>query len=62
MVLILKGGGDYRGIGLVEVVWKEVAVILNQRFTIYITYHNSLHRFWLGCGTGTATLKVKLLQ
>ena len=33
VVLILKGGGNHRGIGLVEVVWKAVAVILNHCFT-----------------------------
>ena len=33
VVLILKGKGDYRDIGLVEVMWKVVAVILNRRFT-----------------------------
>ena len=30
---IPKGKGDYRGIGLMEVMWKVVAVILNCRFT-----------------------------
>ena len=29
VVLILKGKKDYRGIGLVVVMWKVVAVILN---------------------------------
>ena len=33
VVLILKGGGCYRGIGLVEVVWKVVTVIINRRLT-----------------------------
>ena len=33
VVLIPKGKGDYRGIGLVEVLWKVVAVILNRRLT-----------------------------
>ena len=62
VVLIAKGGNDYRIIGLVEVVWKVVAVILSFRFTASITYHNSLHGFRAGRGTGTATLKVKLIQ
>ena len=62
VVLIQKGGSKYRGIGLVEVVWKAVAVILNRCFTASITYHNSLHGFWSGRGTGTVTLEVKLLQ
>ena len=47
---------------LVEVMWKAVAVILNHRFTVSITYHNSLHSFQAGRGTGTVTLEVKLLQ
>ena len=33
VVLIPKGKGDYRGIGLVEVMWKIMAVILNRRLT-----------------------------
>ena len=37
VVFILKGRGDYRGIGLVEVMWKVVAVILNFRLTSSIT-------------------------
>ena len=62
MVLIQKWGGEYCGIGLVEVMWKMVAVILNRRFIASITYHSSLHGFRAVCGTGTATLEVKLLQ
>ena len=62
VVLILKGKGDYRGIGLVEVMWKVVAVILNRRLTSSITFHGVLHGFRAGRGTGTATLEAKLLQ
>ena len=62
VVLILKGVGDYRGIGLVEVIFKVVAVILDCHFTAAITYHDFFHGFRAGCDTGTATLEVKLLQ
>ena len=62
VVLIHKGEKDYRGIILVEVVWKVVAVILNCRLTASITYHDFLHGFWAGHGTGTANLEAKLLQ
>ena len=62
VVLLPKGGKYYRGIGLVEVVWKSETVILNCRFNASITYHDSLHSLWAGRGTGTADLKVKLLQ
>ena len=51
VVLFSKGGGDYRGIGIVEVMWKAVTVIFNIRFTASITYHNSFHGFWAGRGT-----------
>ena len=62
VVLIPKGKGDYRGIGLMEVMWKVVAVILNFRLTSSITFHDVLHGFRAGRGTGTATLEAKLLQ
>ena len=62
VVLIPKGKKYYRGIGLVEVMWKVVAAILNRRFTASITYHYNLHGFRAGRGTGNATLEAKLLQ
>ena len=62
MVLIPKGKKDYRGIGLVEVMWKVVAAILNRRITSSITYHDFLYGFRAVRGTGTATLEAKLLQ
>ena len=62
VVLIPKGKGYYRCIGLVEVMWKVVAVILNCRFTSSITFHNVFHGFRAGHGTGTATLEANLVQ
>ena len=62
VVLLPKGGGKYRGIGLVEVVRKVVTVILNFFFTASITYHNSLYGFRMCCSTGTAYPEIKLLQ
>ena len=62
VVLVLKGKGDYRSINLVEVMWKVVAVIIGCWITSSITYHNFLHGFQVGLGTGTATLEEKMLQ
>ena len=62
MVLLPKGGKDYRGIGLVKVMWKVVVEILNRRLAASITFHDFLHGFWSGQGTGTATLEAKLLH
>ena len=42
--------------------WKAVTVVLNFYFSASITYHDSLHGFWSGRGTGTAYLEVKLLH
>ena len=62
VVLIPKGKGEFRGIGLVEVTWKLMTVILHRRLTTGIQLHDVLHRFWEGRGTGMATLEAKLLQ
>ena len=45
VVLILKGEKEYRGIGLVEVMWMVVAAILHCRLTTTINYHDFLHGF-----------------
>ena len=39
-----------------------MAAILHRRLTTAITYHNALHGFREGSGTGTGTLEAKLLQ
>ena len=44
MVLIPKGDGiNFRGVGLVEVLWKTTMEIINQRLTSAIGYHDTLH-------------------
>ena len=45
-----------------EVIWKVVADILNHQLVASFTFHNLLHGFWAGCGTGTATLEANLIQ
>ena len=61
MVLIPKGRGKYLGIGIVEVVWKVCATVLNFLIKWIITLHDALHGFRAGGGgTGTATLEEKL--
>ena len=53
---------NYIGIGLVEVIWKLLAEILNFLLTASIAFQNFPHGFRAGRGTSTATLKAKLLQ
>ena len=62
VVMIPKGRKEYRGIGLVEVMWKVVTAILHRRLATAITYHDFLHGFRAGCGIGKDTLEARLLQ
>ena len=50
-----KGKGEFRGIGLVEVIWKLLSLILHRRLAV-INLHEVLHGFREVRGTGTATL------
>ena len=60
--MIPKGKSYFQGIVIVEVLWKLAASLLNLRLTSAITYHDALHRFRAGRGTGTSALKAKLIQ
>ena len=48
--------------GLVEVVWKVCATVVNCCLERSLTLHDALHGFRAGRGTGTATLGAKLAQ
>ena len=63
VVLIPKGyGRDFRGIGLVEVLWKTLTGLLNFHFTSEIQFRDILRGFWSIRGMGTSSLKSKLLH
>ena len=60
--MIPKGGSDFWGFGLVEVMCKTVTVILNRRLGADITLHDVLHVYQANCGTRAVYLKAKLIQ
>ena len=63
VAIIPKGGGiKFRGIDLVEVLWKAISGIINLQMSSYIQFHDALHFFCAGRGTGTTTLEKNLLQ
>ena len=62
MVLISKEKGDYRGIGLVEVLWNVCSVVVNCRLKRSVVLHETLHGFKEGRGMGMAMLEAKLDQ
>ena len=61
VVLIPKGNGDFRGIGLLEPIWKVIEMVMDTRLNV-IKFHDCLHGFVKKRGCGTATLEAKLVQ
>ena len=45
MVLLLRGKGDYRGIGIIEVLWKVCSFVVNCSLKRSVVLHGALHRF-----------------
>ena len=62
VVLIPKGGGKLWRLGLVEVIWKTVAVILDCYLEANISLHDVLHSYPDIQGASTAYFKATLLQ
>jgi len=64
LVLLPKndGSNQHRGIGLLEVIWKLAATIINRRLNTSIDFHDDLHGFCPRRGTGTAILETKLMM
>ena len=60
MVLLPKGGGDYHGIGLLEIIWKLVTTIIDRRVKEVVPFHDALHGFRAKRGTGTGIIEAKL--
>ena len=57
-VLLPKLWGDYRGIGVVEVICNMVTTIISARLRASVSLHNSMHGFQRGGGP----LEAKLAQ
>ena len=62
VVLIPKGYRDFWVIGLLEVLWKTVTILLNQCLTMATDLHDTFHGFRSGRGVGNAFLGAKILQ
>ena len=62
VVILPKPCGGVRGIGLVEILWKIIANIIDARLKSAIEFHDALHGFRSKRGTGTATMEAKLVQ
>ena len=60
LVMVSKRFGEFRGIGLLEVIWKVFTYIISNQLRFAIRLHDALYGFRQGQGTGTATLEEKL--
>jgi hypothetical protein len=61
MFLIPRGAGEYRGIGLLEPVWKVLEKVMDLRLEA-IVLHDSLHGCLALQGMGTGIIEAKLAQ
>ena len=50
MVPLPKCKGEYRSIGIVEVLWKVCSVAVNRCLKRSVVFHDVLHGFREGCG------------
>ena len=55
-----KGKGEYRGIGLVEVLCKMIIPIINTRIRVSVSPYDALHGFRQRRGVVTYALEAKL--
>ena len=63
LVLIPKAeSGAFRGIALLEIMYKLVSSIINRRVVSNIAFHDSIHGSVPQRGTGTAIMEAKLLS
>ena len=62
LAILPKGGGGFRGIGLLETLWKLVEIVIDNRVKAKVKLHDILHGFVSKRGTGTAILEAKLQQ
>ena len=60
MVLLQKGKGSYRDIGIVELLCKLCSVVVNCSMKRSAVLHDTLHEFIEGRGVGKATLEAKM--
>ena len=62
VVLIKKGEADFWGIGIIEVLWKKVVVILKLHLGASITPPNVLYGLNDGIGMGNSPIEVKKIK
>ena len=61
MLIPKAKAGEFRGIALLEIIYKLILSIINQRLSSTIVLDDALHGFRAKRGTGSAIMEAKLL-
>ena len=61
VILLPRGGGNFRAVGLLKPFWKVLDIIMDNRLHV-VEFHNCLHGSIKGKGCGTAGIEAKLVQ
>ena len=62
VVLLPKGNGEYRGVRLIEVLWKIISGLNNHIIGVVVSYHDTLNGVGVGIGTSTDSFESNMLQ
>ena len=62
LVLTPKVNTDTWGISFLEVLWKSVEAVINNRIKTAVKFHDVLHAFFSHQGTGTVVTKMNMSQ
>ena len=62
LFIIPKGSTDTREIGILEVMWKMVEGVIYTRVKSAVLFHDVLHGFHAGRGTGNTIMELKIAQ
>ena len=54
------GSNDFRGIALLETIYKIISMIIHRRLIESIQFHDAIHGFRTERGTSTAIINIKL--
>ena len=61
VVIIPNGSGDFRGIFMVEVLWKTITGVINCRIVAVVQFHGILHCFRVLRVAVTTSLEANML-
>ena len=62
LILVPNGNRDTQGIRLLEVLWNVMEAVIDTRIKKAVVFHDFLHEFCAGRGTGKFIIDINLVQ